>query len=164
MSCKFRNCVRASPSTKDHVREYVFRAAAARIKGRRHARAVVVEMPLSRFIVRQRGLSVHLRACTNARTSVRTHVTSDSCRVMHLPVRIRWRVINATSVDGLHLYRKRHVAYWLSLEETSGSENTFDAFSRESPYVASYKISFVSRSLTTERLHRETFITLKYSK
>lgn len=67
-SCKFRNSVLASPS-KDHVRGYVFRAAAARIKGRRHVRAVVVEIPLSRFIVRQRTIhsSPRTHECTHAR-------------------------------------------------------------------------------------------------
>lgn len=69
MSCKFRNGVRAPPSAEDHVRGYVFKAAAARIKGRRHARAVAAEMPLSRFIVRRRSIrsSPRTHECTHAR-------------------------------------------------------------------------------------------------
>lgn len=97
--------------------------AAARIKGRPHARPVIVEMPPSRFIVRRRSIrsSPRMHACTHvcltmhARTHARSHVRTSRatvrvCRIMHLPVRIRRRVINATSADSSHLYRKRHVA------------------------------------------------------
>lgn len=103
MSCKFRNFVLASPSTKDHVRGYVFRAAAARIKGRRHARAVVVEMPLSRFIVRRRSIhsSPRMHECTHAHHERQLPYYAFACA---------YTVASHHYCDKRsHLYRKRHV-------------------------------------------------------
>lgn len=102
---------------------------------------------------RCRNATVSLYHRTSIRSSLRVQARTHARHgrqfaVLCICLCFIWRrVINATSADDSHLYRKRHVAYWLLLEEASGSENVLDAFLRFS-HVASYKISFASCSLT----------------
>lgn len=130
--------------------------AAARIKGRPHARLVIVEMPLSRFIFRRRSIRSSPR-CTRARTSAwlrmhaRTHVRTSRATVRLAVLCICLCVYGSESLMRQVPTVRTCIGNGTSRvsipEEASGSRSAFDAFSRFS-HVASYEISFASCSLT----------------
>lgn len=102
-----------------------------------HTRAVVVlEMPPSRFMIVCRGSirsSARVYACRYVRTHARGRIRVAVCICLCL---YGGKLINAASADDSHFYRLSTM-----VEETSGSENAFDAFLRFS-HVASYEIFF----------------------